>query len=287
MCRCRLPPGRSGLKGKKMIPKFFCVIDIETIPNQELPPECLPQFDESTVKLGNLQDRFKIQAKIDEARIAWEAQQDKRCSVDPDLCMVCCGVAVAFQDCNGGIPNVSCRSAVTTAQEAQLICEIWNCIREAYKADVPIVGFNTMSFDLPVLIRRAMLLDVGVSPAMIHALMARQESNRRHYDLMQLLGVRSPFSGKIEAKSLSYYLKLFGLGGKTRGMDGSQIYGLWQEGKHEEIKDYCQTDVHRTASLFRRVAPWLISPSDAPSGIPRKQMPDSERENYASETRSN
>jgi DNA polymerase elongation subunit (family B) len=248
-----------------MIPKFFSVIDVETIPNPGLPPECLPQFDESTVKLGNLQDRFKIQAKIDEARAAWEIGQDKRCSVDPDLCMVCCGVAMHFQNVPGEIPNISCKSAVTAADEAELLYEIWSCIRAAYEADVPIVGFNTMTFDLPVLVRRAMLLDVGVSPAMIRALLARQESNYRHYDLMQLLGVRSPFSGKIEAKGLSYYLNLFGLGGKTWGMDGSQVYSLWKEGKINEIKNYCQTDVQRTASLFRRVAPWLIAPRSHPS----------------------
>lgn len=235
----------------------FVVIDVETVPNPNLPPECLPEFDESTVKLGNLTDRFKIQAKIDEGRAKWEAGQDKRCSVDPDLAMVACGVATAFTEDN--IPNILCKSAVDVAEEYVLIQQMWQCISEAYHAGVPIVGFNSMTFDLPMLVRRAMLLDVAVSPAMIWKLRQRQEQNYHHYDLMQVLGSRSPFSGKIEVKSLDYYLRLFGLAPKTIGMNGSMVLPAWREGKHEEIAQYCQTDVVRTASLFRKVEPWLIS----------------------------
>ncbi|MGO9372702.1 MAG: hypothetical protein ACLQBD_11460 [Syntrophobacteraceae bacterium] len=212
------------------------------------------------MKLGNLTDRFKITAKIDEARLKFEAGIDKQMSTDPDLCMVCCAVCTQFEaDKN---PVFTCVSAANESEEFVLISKVWECIRCAYQNQIPLVGFNTMTFDLPVLIRRAMLADISVGPGMIHNLMKRQEQNHLHQDLMQLLGLRSPFSGKIEAKGLNYYLRLFGLGGKFNGIDGSCVYPLWKEGQHEEIRAYCQQDVEKTAALFRRVSPWLMVPKE-------------------------
>ena len=67
--------------------------DIETIPLPNLPEELRPKFDEASVKLGQLKDRFKIAEKIEEARAKHAADLDKTMSLDPDLVMLT-GVAL-------------------------------------------------------------------------------------------------------------------------------------------------------------------------------------------------
>jgi predicted PolB exonuclease-like 3'-5' exonuclease len=45
--------------------------------------------------------------------------------------------------------------------------------------------------------------------------------------------------------------KLCGFPGKL-GMDGSQVYGAYLEGKTEDIRRYCETDVMNTYLLYCR-----------------------------------
>ncbi|HST01304.1 MAG TPA: 3'-5' exonuclease, partial [Usitatibacter sp.] len=45
--------------------------------------------------------------------------------------------------------------------------------------------------------------------------------------------------------------QLCGFPGKL-GMEGSQVYGAWQRGEIEAIRNYCETDVANTYLLFQR-----------------------------------
>ncbi len=45
--------------------------------------------------------------------------------------------------------------------------------------------------------------------------------------------------------------KLMGLPGKL-GMDGGAVWGAWQQGRVDEIRDYCETDVANTYLVFLR-----------------------------------
>ena len=45
--------------------------------------------------------------------------------------------------------------------------------------------------------------------------------------------------------------KLCGLPGKV-GMDGSAVHGAWLEGRIEDIRRYCETDVMNTYLLYCR-----------------------------------
>ena len=48
---------------------------------------------------------------------------------------------------------------------------------------------------------------------------------------------------------LDHIAKFFGLEGKV-GMDGSQVYDYFLEGKYDEIHDYCKGDVDLTRDIF-------------------------------------
>jgi predicted PolB exonuclease-like 3'-5' exonuclease len=50
---------------------------------------------------------------------------------------------------------------------------------------------------------------------------------------------------------LDQLAKLMGLPGKL-GMDGSAVWQAWQDGKIDEIRDYCETDVVNTYLVYLR-----------------------------------
>jgi predicted PolB exonuclease-like 3'-5' exonuclease len=234
------------------------VIDVETIPAQFLPSDCMPEPDMSAVKYGATKDPFK-RREIEEQYVAdFNTALSKKMSVDPDLCQVC---AIVLR-VSGNVEwhDVVAAFAVDEHEEHEIIRATWEIFGNLQRNDIPLVSFNGLSFDIPVLLRRAMLLDITVPPGVVANLLRRQENNHHHYDLMQLLGRRNPFSGKMEFHSLDYYLRRFGLGAKMTDWDGSKVYPAWQEGHFQEIIDYCRDDVAKTGELFERVAPWIIPP---------------------------
>jgi predicted PolB exonuclease-like 3'-5' exonuclease len=237
----------------------WATFDIETIPLQNLPDELRPRFDEASVKLGNLKDRFKIQEKMDEERAKFEASVDKTMGTDPDLCLVCAFVG----HLSNGTKKEFKRNIFAPNEEAEfnLLASAWAWLRDLYKERIPIVSFNGKSFDLQVLRRRAMLQDVSVPPALYEALSRRFET-KYHVDLMEVLGNRNLFSGKIEYKSMDWYLKRFGIGAKYNGMSGADVYPLYKEGEYQRILEYCQDDVLKISMLFERVAPWILAPTE-------------------------
>jgi predicted PolB exonuclease-like 3'-5' exonuclease len=71
--------------------------------------------------------------------------------------------------------------------------------------------------------------------------------HQRHLDLMDLLAM---YQGRANAP-LDELAKLMGLPGKL-GMDGSAVWGAWLDGRIDEIRDYCETDVVNTYLVFLR-----------------------------------
>jgi len=232
------------------------VFDIETVPNINLPDDLRPQPDMSKVKYGYAKNTFD-RLKIEQAFVAdFESKLDKTMSLDPFLCQIC--VLVGFDSWTDETLELS---ATTEDEEKILLQRFWSWLLRRYREDIPIVGFNSASFDFPVIIARSMLQDVSVDPAMLHAITKRQDyGNRHHYDLMQRLGHRDAFSGKLVMKSLDWNCKRFGLTGKIEGMDGSMVLPMFREGEIEEILQYCREDVMATAALFERTAPWIMTP---------------------------
>jgi predicted PolB exonuclease-like 3'-5' exonuclease len=69
----------------------------------------------------------------------------------------------------------------------------------------------------------------------------------RHLDMMDLLAMYQPRA----AAPLDQLAKLMGLPGKL-GMDGGAVWQAWCDGRIEEIRDYCETDVVNTYLVFLR-----------------------------------
>lgn len=122
-----------------------------------------------------------------------------------------------------------------------------------------LVSWNGTGFDLPVLHYRGLIH--GVSAPRYWDLgdgdfadsrdfkwnnyISRYHT--RHVDLMDILAL---YQGKANAP-LDEMAKLMGFPGKS-GMNGSQVWQAWQDGKIAQIRDYCEEDVINTYLVYNR-----------------------------------
>ncbi|MFM7570787.1 MAG: 3'-5' exonuclease, partial [Betaproteobacteria bacterium] len=65
-----------------------------------------------------------------------------------------------------------------------------------------------------------------------------------------LMDLLSLYNGRASAP-LDELAKLCGFPGKL-GMDGSQVWPAWRDGRIDEIRSYCETDVANTWLLYCR-----------------------------------
>lgn len=139
-----------------------------------------------------------------------------------------------------------------SSDERELVERFFDGI-ERYSPDL--ISWNGGGFDLPVLHYRALR----------HGIVAQRywemgEDDRefkwnnyisryhsRHLDLMDLLALYNLRA----AAPLDEIARLCGFPGKL-GMDGSQVWPAWQQGRIEEIRNYCETDVANTWLVYCR-----------------------------------
>lgn len=110
-----------------------------------------------------------------------------------------------------------------------------------------LVTYNGRSFDLPVLALRGLRCGVPMAWYYNERGVRSRYSEQGHIDLCDWLADH----GASRASSLDALARLIGLPGKI-GVDGSQVHGMYQAGKLEEIRNYCLADVAQTALLFLR-----------------------------------
>jgi 3'-5' exonuclease len=137
-------------------------------------------------------------------------------------------------------------------EEPKLISDFFRII-DRYTPQI--VSWNGSGFDFPVLHYRALIHGVAASrywetgeedrDFKWNNYLSRYHS--RHLDLMDLLAL---YTGRANAP-LDDLAKLCGFPGKL-GVDGSQVWNLFQEGRLREIRDYCETDVVNTYLVYCR-----------------------------------
>jgi len=224
---------------------IIATFDIETVPSTNLPTEIIPQFDPSTVKHGNTKDIAIRDAKEAKARAIFNAGLTKTMSLHPDLCEVVCFVGMRYDTISGEHEDT------VVSGEPEAVLAAWKFISDAYHAFIPLVSYNGIGFDLPVLLHRAMDLNVTMS-GRIYQDLTKRYSITYHYDLMQLLAGWD----RQKWESLNFYLQRFGIGKKTG--DGGDVYKMWKAGRTEQIEAYCKSDVLLTAKLFARIEKWIV-----------------------------
>jgi len=118
-----------------------------------------------------------------------------------------------------------------------------------------LVSWNGGGFDLPVLHWRGLrhgvvadkYWDLGDDDREFKWNNYIGRYHMRHLDLMDLLAMYQPRA----TAPMDAMAKLCGFPGKL-GMDGSQVFQAYRDGKLEEIRRYCETDVMNTYLLYCR-----------------------------------
>lgn len=114
-----------------------------------------------------------------------------------------------------------------------------------------LVSYNGRGFDLPVLKYRAMVH--GISSPWLHQAGDKWNSYSSRYsadwhcDLIEQL---SDYGASARVK-LNEVCSVFGLPGKF-GVDGSKVSEMIDQGKVQEVRDYCETDVLNTYLVYLR-----------------------------------
>ncbi len=138
------------------------------------------------------------------------------------------------------------------ADEGALIQRFFDGIE---KYTPQLVSWNGGGFDLPVLhyrglvhgVRAARYWDQGEDDREFRFNNYISRYHSRHLDLMDLLALYQPRNNV----PLDQLARLAGLPGKI-GMDGSQVWLAFRQGRIADIRNYCETDVVNTWLVFLR-----------------------------------
>ncbi len=158
-------------------------------------------------------------------------------------------IACLFRDDSG--VRIRCLGSAGDP-EARLISDFFKTID---RHTPQLVSWNGSGFDMQVLTYRALVN--GVQAARYWELGDDDRDfkwnnyisryHTRHLDLMDLLALYTPRANA----PLDELAKLCGFPGKM-GMDGSQVWPAYRQGRLDEIRDYCETDVANTYLMYCR-----------------------------------
>lgn len=138
-----------------------------------------------------------------------------------------------------------------------------------------LIGWNSDNFDFPVLIQRGMVSGCIVpdickrpdKPWLGNDYFAKCSDAR--LDLMKVwAGEYGYGGGKLTEVAIA-----LGLSGKE-GMDGSQVYDAWKEGRIDEITRYCNRDVAMTYQIWLRMMRMSGMMTDAQFQTEENQLAD-------------
>jgi len=195
------------------------ILDIECIALPEA-----AEYIEAPSAPSNYKDPQKIADYIAEKT----AQELGRCALDPDLCQV---VAIGVWNEGALLPLFK---SIQWASEREMLAEFWQVL-----SDNRFIGFNILSYDLSVLIRRSQYL--GISYPKVN--LDRYRTN--HVDLMQELS----FRGALKYRGLKFYAKRFNLGVPDDDEDGSKVAEWVAAGDWAKVEHHLRRDLERTRGL--------------------------------------
>lgn len=213
---------------------MICVFDIETIPDARLIRDVLHlEGDDKEVSLLAMQEQ--------------EAKSGS--SFLPLSFHKIVAISAVIADDFGIFRKVS---SIDGADEKEMIKNFLNFIN---KHNPKLVSFNGRSFDMPLLMLRAMQYNLTCS--------AYFEQENRELNKTKWDNYRARFSdrfhidvmdhlcefGAVRGLKLDHVCSMVGLPGKY-DVSGDQVMELFYTGKIEKIKEYCESDVLNTYWLF-------------------------------------
>ena len=209
----------------------YLAFDIETGPTQN----ALSHFSRSEVKLGNLKDPGKVEAKLAEA----EDEFLDKAALSPITGKV---LAVGFTD--GAVHEV-----LTYESEKEIITEALERIGNQLMQQRPVTGWNIIKFDFPFLFKRAMIHGVPF-PSHIWDL----KKGYPHSQIIDLMRYWNMGDWKEYTKMDTVCRILCGYG-KPSGVTGADFARLFNGTPEQQEKaiDYALNEMKMLDSLTRKM----------------------------------
>jgi hypothetical protein len=265
----------------------YLAFDIETAPEPDNVLERLFSFDESAVKnyclltaefdpsdvkVGNMKDPAKIEAKIEAARLkftmdkgavsesidtarseAWQTFRD-RAALSPLT-----GRVLAIGRWNPEMPSgcVDCIQDGTESVSENVLIENFLSLADAVLSDGgSLVGHNIIGFDLPFLLRRGLKFGIRPPKTIVNSLSQYRPTNL--IDTMREWQFGNRYEGFVKLDQLAAF---FGTRRKTG--DGAdfhkKFFGTPEE--RQEALAYCHNDVVMTAEVAAMMR-LIVKPSN-------------------------
>jgi hypothetical protein len=128
--------------------------------------------------------------------------------------------------------------------EARTLKSFWRLVAGFREGQDLFIGHNALDFDLPFLYKRSCIH--GIRPSI--NLSFRRYQSQPVYDTMWEW---TKWRQRISLHELTQALGI--PSPKESGVDGLGIYDLYQQGRHEEIAQYCMQDVKCAREVFYRL----------------------------------
>lgn len=127
--------------------------------------------------------------------------------------------------------------------EPEMITELFKYIDK-----FTLIGFNILGFDLPMITLRAMKHSIPIPPILRTYGVKPWDMTDRFLDLMQVMKITG-----TRYYNLADICLLLGIPTPKTDMDGSQVQQFYNEGRLEEIQQYCSKDVEASYLLHKKL----------------------------------
>lgn len=205
-----------------------CVLDVETGVEQEA--VSLLQEHGDVVVPSNYHNEEAIKRYKDKAA----EKQMKNAALDIDLAKV----VALYWTLDG--ERYSGGTARTPDEEAKLLSSFWKST-----LDTTYVGYNILDFDVPLLQRRSLYLNVPTRHVSV--------DRYRHPNIVDLMQELT-YHGKIKARKLSFYVQRFEIKSDLKDpYTGSDVGTLILAKDWPAIANHCKADVEKEWRLAVRI----------------------------------
>lgn len=221
----------------------YLVLDLETLPHPKAGEWLEPVKPDS---------RLKDPAKIEESIKEKTAERDEKLGLDPDCCVL---AAVGYHVIGRSEPFCDVTFG-DEKNEGDALEHLWWEFNK--DSDTRFVSFYGRQFDLPVLLRRSMYLDVK------HPRISLDRWKSPHIDVWDAL----TYGGALRtAHSLAFYAKRMGFTTLDK-VDGKDVAKLAKAGDWEAIKQHCLSDVGLCHAIANRLGLLKLTPQPDAVGAP-------------------
>ena len=211
----------------------YVYFDIETIPDQR--DGVLDKYREQVTAPASFKKPESIDAWLAENRERAAHEMLAKTSFDGGSGHVCT-IGWAIND-----GEIHVEHAESIGEERDILSAFFKAMP---KRDATIVGHNILGFDVPFLLKRAVVLGVELPSDYVFPRDPKPWS-KGVFDTM------TAWAGARDMISMNRLCGILGIIGKE-DFDGSMVADAWAAGDHITIAHYCHDDVSRTRAIHHK-----------------------------------